>query len=121
MEGVIDDFHSTDAGVFSELTLEVRSGKLWWASMGGAAGYDVVRGSLTMGWSTQWDYDTAGVMQGCLANDRPETFWDTADSPAPGDGVFYLVRPQPGSYDTGSSSQQESRDAEIGASGNACP
>ena len=39
-----------------------------------------------------------------------------------GDGVWYLVRAQPGgSYDTGEPSQVGLRDAEIAASGNGCP
>jgi spore coat protein A len=121
VEGEIEDFQTTDSGVSTALSLDVRPDRLWWASTGGAAGYDVVRGSLSLGWSQRWDFDEAGVMQGCLANNRSETFWDTADNPAPGDGVFYLVRSQGGSYDTGSSSQQGSRDLEIASSGSDCP
>jgi hypothetical protein len=48
-----------------------------------------------------------------------------ADIPAAGTGFWYVLRPVncqgAGSFDSGSASQLESRDAEIAASGETCP
>jgi hypothetical protein len=81
-----------------------------------------VRGSLVTLRSSGGDFALPTVTQVCAANNRTETFWIPAETPATGEGVWYLVRSQPGgSYDGGAGSQSGSRDAEIAASGNACP
>jgi len=67
---------------------------------------------------------TASVLA-CLANDDPATSVIASGTPAGGDGFWILVRGEGcggvGTYDEGSPSQQGSRDAEIAASGAACP
>jgi hypothetical protein len=96
---------------------------LSWSAMAGAIAYDVVRGSLGALRSTAGDFTQA--TGSCLADDRPETTRTCTATPAPGDGLWYLVRGVscggPGSYDEGSPAQQGSRDAEIGAAAGACP
>ena len=72
--------------------------------------------------STGGNFASPTVTQLCLANNRTGTDWVHTDTPPAGQGVWYLVRSQPGgSYDSGASSQSGSRDPEIAASGNACP
>jgi len=112
----------TDPGLQNPLALRVEKTRLWWASIGGAAGYDVVRGDLGALLSTEGDYADPAATQICLANDRGETGWVHSEIPTPGQAVWYLVRRTPGgTYDEGSPSQSGTRDAEIAASGNACP
>jgi hypothetical protein len=62
------------------------------------------------------------VTEVCLANDAPETFNEGVGDPAPGTGLWYLLRAQPGgSFDSGGPGQFAPRDAAIFASGNGCP
>ena len=96
--------------------------RLWWGSIPGATSYDVVRGSLGQLRATGGDFASSLVTQLCVANNQTATFWVHTETPAAGDGVWYLVRGAPtGTYDSGSASQSGSRDAEIAASGNGCP
>jgi spore coat protein A len=111
-----------DAGLHTALELRAEESRLWWGSIAGATSYDVVRGSLAALRSSGGNFASPTVTQLCAANNRTETFWIPAETPAPGEGVWSLVRSQPGgSYDSGAASQSGSRDAEIAASGNACP
>jgi spore coat protein A len=121
-DGDITDVVITDAGLDDRLVLNLLPTRLWWSTIGGATGYDVVRGSLSRLRATTGDFADPTVTEACLANDQAATFWAHTETPAPGDGVWYLVRGHPGgTYDSGEPSQIGSRDAEIGASGNACP
>jgi spore coat protein A len=109
-----------DAGLDDVLDLRVEETRLWWASVGAAPGYDVVRGSLGTLRSSGGNY--ASATQACLADNRPDTFWVHAESPSPGEAQWYLVREAPGgTYDEGVAGQSGSRDAEIASSGNGCP
>ncbi|HEU5454220.1 MAG TPA: multicopper oxidase domain-containing protein [Nocardioides sp.] len=120
--GDITQFLSADAGLGHLLTLDAQASSLWWGSTGSAAGYDVVKGSLGQAWATGWSFSNPAVTLACPANDSAATFLDQADQPAPGDGVWYLVRAQPGgTYNGGSQGQSGDRNAGIGASGNGCP
>jgi spore coat protein A len=121
--GDITDVTITDGGLTDLLNLTVQPQRLWWGTVGGAAsGYDLVRGSLSQLRATGGDFADAAVTETCLANDRAETFWQHGESPAVGDGVWYLVRSQPGgTYDSGGTGQGGSRDPGIGGSGNGCP
>jgi spore coat protein A len=112
----------TDPGLQNVLELRVEKTRLWWGSIGGAAGYDVVRGNLGTLRSTGGNYADPTVTQVCLANDRGDTYLAHSELPTPGQAVWYLVRRTPGgTYDDGSVSQSGTRDAEITASGNGCP
>ena len=112
----------SDAGLQSSLDLRVEKTRLWWANSAGATSYDVVRGSLDQLRSTAGDFASPLVTQLCLANNGADTYWLHAETPAAGQGVWYLVRGQPGgTYDSGAPSQSGSRDGEIAASGNGCP
>jgi len=112
----------SDAGFQSSLDLRVQKTRLWWANSAGATSYDVVRGSLDQLRGTAGNFASPLVTQLCLANNRADTYWLHTESPTPGQGVWYLVRAQPGgTYDSGAASQSGSRDAEIAASGNGCP
>jgi hypothetical protein len=67
---------------------------------------------------------TASLLE-CLEGLSTDTSSTSGGPPPAGDGFYYLVRTvgcgQSGTYDSGSASQQGSRDAEIAASPAACP
>jgi hypothetical protein len=99
------------------------SARLVWTSLPCAAAYDVVRGSLGSLRSTLGNFSAA--TQACVVNDLPGS---TVDDPSPTafGGSFYLVRtagcPAAGTYDDLTVvSVAGPRDAEIAASGAACP
>ena len=104
----------------------VKSGtaaQLSWTAPAGATGYDVVKGDLSTLRSSGGDFSLATGE--CLADNRTSTSLTDSDTPAPGGGLWFLVRPAncggPGSYDSGGAMQVGLRDAEIDASGNECP
>ncbi len=85
--------------------------------------YDVVKGNLSILRSSGGDF--ASSLTECHEDDSLDTL--TSDSVEPGteDGIYYLVRGQNdcayGTYNTEETGQVADRDAEIEASGNACP
>jgi spore coat protein A len=120
--GDITSVSINDAGLQSNVDLRVEKTRLWWASASGASSCDVVRGSLDQLRSTGGNFASPLVTQLCLANNRTETYWLHTETPQAGQGVWYLIRSQPGgTYDSGAPSQSGSRDGEIAASGNGCP
>jgi cysteine-rich repeat protein len=119
--GDVTDVTITDTGLSEELKLSVEATRLWWSSVGGATGYDVVRGSLLDLQSTGGDFSDPATTETCLGNDQTATFVENPGDPLAGQGYWFLARDAAGSYDTGSASQVGLRDAEIGASGNGCP
>lgn len=97
--------------------------RLQWTPLACASSYDVVRGDLGSLRGTAGDF--AAATRACIANDLAVTFTDDA-TPTPAAGFWYVVRGngcgEGGTYDErGVLSQWESRDAEILASGVACP
>jgi hypothetical protein len=110
-----------DAGLTAPLELFVWTDRLTWSYTGAPAGADVIRGSLNAAWSQQWDFSSAAVTQSCLADNESLSMLMTSESLAIGAGIWYLVRPAGGSWDSGDPAQVGSRDAGIAASGNACP
>jgi uncharacterized membrane protein len=94
-----------------------------WADVTGATGYDLVRGGLSALQSSGGDFSAA--VNACLENDLTETSSDDRDTPASGDGFWYLVSATTcgghGTFDSGAPSQVGSRNTEIQASPNACP
>ena len=122
VNGDIESASVADAGLGSRVDLRVEKTRLWWGAVAGASSADVVRGSLTALQASAGNFSSAGVTQACLANNQVDSFLLHTETPAAGEGVWYLMRPQPGgSYDTGLPSQIGSRDAEIAASGQDCP
>ncbi len=120
--GDITSISINDGGLQSLLDLRVEKTSLWWANAAGASSYDVVRGSLDQLRSTAGNFASPLVTQLCLANNRADTYWLHTETPAAGQGVWYLIRAQPGgTYDSGAPSQSGSRDTEINSSGNGCP
>jgi len=120
--GDITSVTISDAGLQSRLDLRAEKTRLWWGSVAGAASYDVVRGSLVPLRTSGGNFSLTNVTLSCAANNSASTFWLPMDTPASGQGFWYLVRSQPtGTYDSGAASQSGSRDAEIAASGNGCP
>ena len=97
--------------------------QLSWTAPAEATGYDVVTGELSTLRSSGGDLSLATT--GCLADNRTNTSLIHSETPAAGDGLWFLVRPAncggPGSYDSGGAMQVGPRDAEIDASGNDCP
>ena len=94
---------------------------LAWNALSGASLYDVVRGGLSALRNSSGNFQSA--TQACLSNDMTGTSLSVSGTPAAGDGYWFLVRGAncggAGTYDDGT--QTGSRDAEILASGNACP
>jgi hypothetical protein len=112
----------SDAGLQSRLDLRAEKTRLWWGSVAGATTYDVVRGDLIPLRTSGGNFSLTSVTLSCAANNTASTFWLPAETPASGQGFWYLVRGQPaGAYDEGVASQSGARDAEIAASGNGCP
>jgi spore coat protein A len=119
--GDITGISITDPGLSAVARLTVQKTRLWWGTVPGATGYDVVRGNLSELRASGGDFSSPLVTETCLANNQPGTFLEGAGTPGAG-GLWYLVRSQPGgTYDTEDPSQVGVRDAEIGASGNGCP
>jgi hypothetical protein len=92
-----------------------------WNAVAGATHYDVVRGSVAALLGSGGNFTTA--TDACAVDETADTALTFAADPAAGAAYWFLVRPTTcggaGSYDDGT--QQGSRDAEIGASPNACP
>ena len=94
-----------------------------WSEVTGASGYDVVRGGLK--WLRRYSGDFRGAANACLENDVTSTSRDDSDTPARGDGFWYLVGATTcggrSTYDSDAPTQVGSRDAGIAASVYACP
>jgi N-acetylneuraminic acid mutarotase len=124
-DGLIDNGIAAPSG--SPTLSETKSGlsaQLAWSAVSDATAYDVASGSLTSLLSSTGDF-TAGTT-GCLGNDVAATTVEDPVVPAPGDGLWYLVRAVnscggSGSYDEGAPSQAASRDAAINAASATCP
>jgi hypothetical protein len=108
-----------------ELTLTDAAGttQIDWNPLAGATSYDLVRGDLTFLGQTLGNYiEATGA---CVASETSLTGATDTDLPAPGKGFWYLGRGRScssiGSYESGSSAQVGTRDAEIEASEGACP
>ncbi len=106
---------------------------VWSWTSGGASAFDLVQGNLLELQSTAGDFTVAldalpGGEAACLANDTSAlSLTDPYGAPAPGNGVFTLLRPvstscpAEGTHDDGAPSQVGNRDAEIAASPVSCP
>ncbi len=99
------------------LSKQAGAANVHWPTVGGATGYDVVRGNLLALRSSGGDFSISTT--DCLAHETVDLFALDTSVPAPGDGTWQLVRANAcgakGSY--GSSST----DAGITASGLDCP
>ncbi len=104
----------TKAGTDAEIT---------WTAVLDAQVYDVVRGFMSVLFSSGGDFTSA--FDTCVANDTASTAFVDGALPAAGEGFWYLVRPAncggAGSFDGTSPGQVAPRDAEIGAAPGACP
>jgi hypothetical protein len=119
-DGIADD--ATALARTSAMSVTA-AGSISWSPITGANGYDVVRGSLGILASSHGNFALATAA--CLGNDLTSTSVSDPAVPATGQGTWYLVRGEncagPGTFDSGAASQVGSRDAEILASGHACP
>jgi hypothetical protein len=102
------------------------SASLNWPVVSSASGYDIARGSLVTLKSTQGNFSAATT--DCFADNLTATTLNDPQSPAAGQGFWYVLRAvncggsaSYNSYNFGSPDQVGSRDAEIAASGHACP
>jgi hypothetical protein len=104
------------------VTLALAGDVITWTMLPGATHYDLVRGGLRALLS-QGDFSAA--VGDCLADQDSSRQFVDSSLPAPGDGLFYLVRGGncggEGTYDSGGPAQLQSRDAGIAASVGACP
>jgi hypothetical protein len=94
-----------------------------WSPTSDTTAYDVVSGSVGL-LRVSGDYTSS--TGGCAANNVGSPVLFDAQVPGTGDALWYLVRPinacsGNGSYDDAMPPQQGGRDAEINASGPACP
>jgi hypothetical protein len=87
---------------------------------------DLIRGNLVALRASGGNY--TGTVTTCLANNVTATAVADGSSPGPGGATYYLVRPtvaafcnQTPGYTTNHPKEAAGRDAEIAASGNACP
>jgi hypothetical protein len=96
---------------------------LSWTSVSAATGYDVARGSLQTLRTSGGNFSTATTS--CLGNDIAATTINDLQSPAAGQGFWYVLRAEScggnASYNSSSPRQVASRDAGIAASGHGCP
>lgn len=105
----------------------------WSWTAGGASWFDLVQGDLGTLRSSDGDFTQAldAIPAGdpvCLGNDMSAlSLVDPAGAPAPGVGVFTILRPSAvscpaaGTYDDGSLSEIASRDGGVSGSSRACP
>ena len=106
-------------------TLTMQGNYLVWTPIPDAVSYDVIRGDLAILKSTRGDFTLA--THECVDDDHVGTSMSYSAALSPGQGSWFLVRGVylagmgNGTYDSGSSSQVGSRDAEIAASTGACP
>ncbi len=93
-----------------------------WASTPGATAYDVVRGSVAQ---LRAAGSFSSAVGACVGNDVAATSLADAHLPPAADADWWLVRAVnscgPGTYDESAPGQKGPRDAQIGASPNACP
>jgi hypothetical protein len=101
--------------------------KFLWTELGGATGYDIVKGDAATLAATSGDFSQATTM--CDRENLTSNELTITDVPAHGEVVWFLVRGvncvegingSHGTYDTGAVSQVSLRDGEIAASGNDC-
>jgi hypothetical protein len=103
-------------------SVEVAPATLSWSGVPLALYYDVVQGDLFALRDASGDFSAATLS--CLADDEPGTEVALGPDPAPGEGLWFLVRTAncgTGSFDSGSAGQLAPRGPGIEASGTACP
>lgn len=115
--------------VADTLMLDVAGDRVSWIGVRDAVSYDLVGGNARILQATHGDFTAS--LDACIANDYADIFdqfpgeqFPMPNAPPPGGIWWILGRPNfplgPGSYD-GEPGQVGSRDAEIAASGLACP
>jgi hypothetical protein len=126
-DGTVDNA-ALPSGTLSVKLSRISGGtvSLNWPVVSAASGYDIARGSLVTLKSTQGNFSAATT--DCFANNLTATTLNDPQSPAAGQGFWYVLRAvncggsaSYNSYNFGSPDQVGSRDAEIAASGHACP
>jgi hypothetical protein len=97
--------------------------QLSWTSVVNASSYDVVRGRTSTLTASGGNYGVA--TDACLLNNQAVTTFADPTVPPVGDSFWYLVRGAScggvGSYDASGTGQPGPKDAQIAASGLACP
>jgi hypothetical protein len=99
--------------------LAVDDAQLSWSELPDVASYDVLCGDL-MGLRAH-DGEFGAAIDACMADDLAAHTLAQDVEVAAGAAVWFLIRPQGGSWDSGGVSQAGSRDASIAASTLACP
>lgn len=121
-----DGVPACDSGAYElelELDLAVDSSELNWSSNISLVSYDVISGDLLRLRTGEGQFATAVLA--CIVNDLADTVLAFSDTPAPGEGFWFLARginaATQTSYDGWGVSQTAPRDDGIEASGLACP
>jgi hypothetical protein len=102
----------------ASLTLAVEPEQLMWNAMPGDPTYDIVGGDLA---SLRESGEFSTATDRCLANDLSATTLAEGTAVDGGQGYWFLVREQGGSYDADLASQPTSRDPGLDAAGAGCP
>ncbi|HEX4825362.1 MAG TPA: MopE-related protein [Candidatus Polarisedimenticolaceae bacterium] len=124
-DGLIDNGLPTPSGRPTLLVSKAgTNADLSWNGEADATGYDAVTGNLSTLQSSLGNFTSSTTA--CIGNDLATTAAQDTAIPAPGDGLWYLVRAVnscsgAGTYDDGSPSQHGGRDPAIDAAAAACP
>jgi hypothetical protein len=123
-DGSVEEMAAPSAPVQLAVAATLDGTELSWAAVPGAAGYDIVRGLVSVLEATAGSFTAA--TESCLANDLAATSVVDPGLPAEGEAFWYLVRAVgcggPGSYDSsGPGEVTGQRDPGIALSGERCP
>jgi hypothetical protein len=119
----LDDIEIWGVAPSAQMNLSLSRTELSWTPLAAAVSYDVVRGDLAALTSSGGDFALA--TDGCVAQGIANTTVADGDDPAPGEGVWLLVRGVSSAgamtFESLDDSQVGLRDDEISASGVSCP
>lgn len=124
-DGTVDNNIPLPVGpaLVSAVRTSGRSTQISWPVVPHALTYDLLRGTSLLLVQSGGDYSVA--TGSCIVNNFDGTSWLDKDTPATGDGFWFLVRAMNcvgnSSYDAGENGLAAPRDAGIAASPNACP
>jgi len=119
----LDDVQIWGVAPSAQMTLTLSRAELNWTPLAAAASYDVVNGNLAALRSSRGDFSLA--TDACVAQGVESTTVGFGDDPAPGEGVWVLVRGVSSAgamtFESLDETQIGLRDDEIAASGVSCP
>jgi hypothetical protein len=123
-DGLVDeDVSAPTSPPFISFTLADGIPIITWSPVVGASGYDVVSGDATELHASRGEFTSA--TSACLADELSITSVVAAETIAPDEIIWYLVRPTgcgaQGSYNVDGTAQASNRDLSIAGAAAACP